>query len=410
MGFVTFGLIVSGPRAVLAGLGDILVAPDVLITDFADLGGLGAAFAQAGLLTLIACASYVLLGATVDGGAVGCLYMVLGFGLFGKTLINVWPILAGVALYGLYQRQHPRELLTTAWFATALAPVFSEFAFNTALPRWTSIPLGLAIALVIGFAASPVAANLYRAHNGFTLYNMGFVAGVVGAVVVSVGSSFGLAPQPAMTWTSGHNRELYWLVGATLAAVVVTAFVADRRPWQGYLALHRRTGQAPADFIKSDGAGPTLLNMAVVGLLATLAMIAIGVDFNGPVVGGIVSIIGFGACGKHSVNVIPVMAGVIIGALVKPLGLTDPSVVWAIMFGTCLAPIAGRFGPHWGVVAGFLHVSAAQVGGALTAGLNLYGNGFAAGLVAAVVSPVALVFARRRATDSPREPSSIPAS
>ena len=124
------------------------------------------------------------------------------------------------------------------------------------------------------------------------------------------------------------------------------------------------------------------------------------------------SIIGFGACGKHMVNIVPVMLGVLLGVLAKPFGLTDPGVVWAMLFGTCLAPISGRFGPHWGLLAGFLHVSVGQVTGAFTAGLNLYGNGFAAGLVAAVVSPVALMLhrCRRRDRDGPQELVEIPAA
>ena len=98
----------------------------------------------------------------------------------------------------------------------------------------------------------------------------------------------------------------------------------------------------------------------------------------------------------------------------KPPGLYDQyrGVVWAMLFGTCLAPISGRFGPHWGLLAGFLHVSVGQVTGAFTVGLNLYGNGFAAGLVAAVVSPVALMLhrCRRRDRDGPQELVEIPAA
>jgi hypothetical protein len=104
------------------------------------------------------------------------------------------------------------------------------------------------------------------------------------------------------------------------------------------------------------------------------------------------------------------MIGVILGALTKPLGLDDDGVVWAIMFGTCLAPVSARFGPHWGVLAGFLHVSVAQVAGSLTIGLNLYGNGFAAGMVAAVLSPIALMFVERRESDRLQEPEAVPST
>jgi tetrahydromethanopterin S-methyltransferase subunit F len=64
--------------------------------------------------------------------------------------------------------------------------------------------------------------------------------------------------------------------------------------------------------------------------------------------------------------------------------------VLAALFGTTLAPIAGRFGWHWGLVAGFVHSSVVQTVGQLHGGLVLYNNGFAAGLVAAVLLPVIL--------------------
>ncbi|QRY62543.1 DUF1576 domain-containing protein [Gordonia sp. PDNC005] len=407
---IAFGFIVDPPSDVFRGIGDIVIAPDVLVTDFVVLGGLGGAFAQAGLVTLLACLTYRLTGAKLDGGAVGCLYMVLGFGLFGKTILNVWPILIGVALYALWRHEPLRDSVTTAWFATALSPVFSEIAFNTGLVRWASVPIGLATGLLIGFIVSPVARGLFRAHNGFTLYNMGFVAGILGAVIIAVFRSFGLEDQPSMTWTSGNDGPLLILCAVFIVMVLVAAFTLDRKPWRGYRALLRRTGQAPSDFIGSDGPGPTLLNMAITGTLTTVLMVAIDADFNGPVVGGIVSVIGFSACGKHAVNIVPVMIGVVLGALTKPLGLDDDGVVWAIMFGTCLAPISARFGPHWGVLAGFLHVSVAQVAGSLTIGLNLYGNGFAAGMVAAVVSPIALMFVERRESDRLQEPDVVPST
>lgn len=401
---LVFAFVVDPASAVVAGIGDIMIQTDVLMTDFVDVGGLGGAFAQAGLLTLLACGAYRITGARVDGAAVGCLYMLLGFALFGKTLLNVWPIVIGVALYAAFRREPFRQHLTTAIFATALAPVFSEIAFNSALDRWIAVPVGFAVAVLIGFVVSPIAKQLFRAHAGFSLYNMGFTAGILGVVVIAVGQSYGLSPQPPMVWTAGHDAPLLVLLTVMILGVVVAAFLLDRSPWRAYLALHRRTGRAPADFIASDGAGATLLNMATVGIIATVFVIVVGADFNGPVVGGILSVIGFGACGKHGLTIVPVMLGVMIGALAKPFGLTDPGVVWAALFGTCLAPIAGRFGPLWGILAGFLHVSVGQVTGSFTAGLNLYGNGFAAGMVAAVVAPVALLFSRRADPDRSPEP------
>jgi len=130
----------------------------------------------------------------------------------------------------------------------------------------------------------------------------------------------------------------------------------------------------------------------------------IGGDLNGPVIGAILTIVGFSAYGKHPRNIVPIMLGVFIASLAKPWSAADPSILLAALFGTTLAPIAGRFGWHWGIVAGIVHSSAATSVGALHAGLNLYNNGFAAGIVAAVLVPVIIAIRGDREADATQEP------
>jgi hypothetical protein len=155
------------------------------------------------------------------------------------------------------------------------------------------------------------------------------------------------------------------------------------------------TGQSPTDFIALVGFGPTLANMGVSGAIGMAYILLIGGDLNGPVIGAIFTIVGFAAFGKHPRNLVPIIAGVFLGSLAKPWNADDASMQLAALFGTTLAPIAGRFGWHWGIVAGFVHSSAAQTVGPLHAGLNLYNNGFAAGIVAAVLVPVIIAIQSR---------------
>lgn len=286
-GCVVFGFLVESPTDVMGNIGRILSPRNILVTDFTDLGGLGGALLQAGLLTLVACAIHWLTGARIDGGAVGCLYMLLGFAFFGKTLFNVWPILIGVGLYARVRKEPLRDHVTAAIFATALAPIFTEVVFNSALSQVVSIPLGFMICLMIGFVVAPIARQLFRAHNGFTLYNMGFVAGFLGAVIVAMLQSYGLKGQPEMVWTHCHNKPLLILIMLILALLVGAAFSLDPRPWRSYLNLHRQTGQAPADFIGTAGTSATLLHMAAVGLIATGYVLIIGAGFTASVVSAV---------------------------------------------------------------------------------------------------------------------------
>jgi hypothetical protein len=164
------------------------------------------------------------------------------------------------------------------------------------------------------------------------------------------------------------------------------------------------TGQSPTDFIALAGIGPTLANMGVCGAIGMAYIVAVGGELNGPVIGAIFTIVGFAAFGKHPRNIVPIMAGVFLGSLFKPWNIDDPSILLAALFGTTLAPIAGRFGWHWGIVAGFIHSSAALTVGPVHAGLNLYNNGFAAGIVASVLVPVIIAIqSRTKPAASPQE-------
>ena len=96
----------------------------------------------------------------------------------------------------------------------------------------------------------------------------------------------------------------------------------------------------------------------------------------------------------------PIMAGVVVGSR-QALGHRGPLDRAGGALRTTLAPIAGRFGWGWGIVAGFIHSSAAQTVGALHGGLNLYNNGFAAGIVASALTPVIFSISARL-SDHPR--------
>ncbi|MCR9087426.1 MAG: DUF1576 domain-containing protein [Rhodobacteraceae bacterium] len=398
--FIVFGLSVSGLEETADGLKAILFARDTLITDYVELGGVGAAFVNAGALTLIAVAAYWITGATVSGGALACLMLVLGTALYGKNLLNVWPILGGVLLYCRFTRERFANHINTAFFGCALAPVVSEILFSSALSFRQSIPLSLGSGLLIGFVLPPVAVQLFRAHGGYSLYNMGFVAGVVGSLIVAIFMSYGFVPAPLFYWSTDHTALFAVTISGCCGAMIVGGFLFDRHGVARLRTLLARSGQAPSDFIASCGDGPVLINMGLLGLLSTGYVLAIGGDLNGPVVGGILSIMGFGAFGKHVFNCVPVVAGVYLATVLKQADPTAPSVLIAALFSTTLAPISGSFGWYWGLLAGAVHVSAAQTVGALHGGLSLYNNGFAAGFVAALIAPVALALNTRKAPNA----------
>jgi hypothetical protein len=388
--FVLFGLMLQSPAVLLGGLAHIVTTRDALLTDYFGVGGIGGGCVNAGLLTLAAAFVYWRTGARITGASVAALFLVLGFGLFGKNLVNVWAIVLGVYLYSRFRREPFASHVNTAFFGAALAPVFSEILFSTSIPFALSLPLALATSLLIGFILAPAAAHLFKAHMGFSLYNMGFTAGIVGTLIVALYKSYGFVPDPVFIWTTGHNLLLSSFLTVVFASMLGVGYFLDRGALEGVRKIMRAPGQAPSDFIAMAGFGPTLANMGLTGFVGMIYVLAIGGDLNGPVIGAILTIVGFSAYGKHSRNIAPIMLGVFVGSLLKPWGAADPSATLAALFGTTLAPIAGRFGWGWGLVAGFVHSSAAMSVGPLHAGLNLYNTGFAAGIVASVLVPVIL--------------------
>ena len=393
--FVVFGFLVDTPADIARGLMAITTSRDTLLTDYFGIGGIGAGCVNAGLLTLCACFVYYKAGAKMTGAAVACLFLVLGFALFGKNLLNVWCIVIGVALYSRFKGEPFATNINTAFFGVALAPIFSEILFSTSIPLALSLPLAVVTGLVIGFILAPAAAQLFKAHMGFTLYNMGFTAGLVGTLVVALYKSYGFVPDPVFIWTTGNNVLLATFLSVVFVSMVAVGFWLDRAALAGMKKVMRTSGQSPTDFIALAGLGPTLANMGVSGAIGMAYILLVGGELNGPVIGAIFTIVGFAAFGKHPRNIVPIMAGVFLGSLAKPWNADDPSILLAALFGTTLAPIAGRFGWHWGVVAGFIHSSAALTVGPLHAGLNLYNNGFAAGIVASVLVPVIIAIQSR---------------
>ncbi|MGK7955304.1 MAG: DUF1576 domain-containing protein [Crocosphaera sp.] len=386
--FIIFGLMMSPPREIIGGLFRILTVRDTLITDYIGIGGMGATFVNAGLLNLMACTLYRITKAKISGVAVACLFLLLGLGLFGKNLINIWSIFAGVYLYSRFRQETFANYINIAFFGGALAPVFSEILYSSTLSLPFRVPLAVGTSLILGFILPPVAAHLSKIHLGFNLYNIGFTAGMIGNLIVALYKSYGFVPDPVMIWTSDNNTILGTFLIVLITSMIVGGFWIDRQSWHKLPTILSSSGQAPTDFIALVGFGPTLVNMGLCGLIGLIYILLVNADINGPTIAGLFTMIGFGAFGKHPKNIIPIMMGIFLGTLTRSVSANDPALILAALFGTSLAPIAGKFGWFLGVLTGLIHSSAVLSLGIPKAGLNLYNNGFVAGMIATVMVPV----------------------
>jgi len=391
-----FGLTRDSFPGILSGLWRILVEPDYLISDYMDVGGMGAAFVNSGLLTVLFTSILVFLRVHIRGISIAAVFTVAGFSFFGKNLLNVWFIVAGVWLYARSRKEPFLKFIYIAFFGTALAPLVSQLMFGFHFPPFLRFFLGASAGLSAGFILPPLAAAFLSVHHGFNLYNVGFTAGMVGTLYVSVFRSHGFITASRVIWSTGHNGLLFPLCTAFFLLLAAAGFLLGGGKTPDSLrSLWKHPGRLIADFVDLYDFPATLVNMGLTGLVAVAYLRLIGGDFNGPTLGGLLTVAGFSAMGKTPRNIIPVLLGVVLGSVTKNWSLTDPPIQLAALFGTTLAPIAGEFGWISGILAGYIHSSVVLNVGVLHAGFNLYNNGFAGGMVAAILVPLIEAFRRR---------------
>lgn len=387
------------------GLWKIMTMQDVLITDYVEIAGPGAAFMNAALVTLVSLGILYLSRDTLNGFTITEMGLMSGFALFGKNIFNIWPIFLGTWLYTRIQKEPFSKYASVALLATALSPMVSYMSFGS---RHAHPIGGLVVGVLIGMVLPPLSTYTYKVQNGMNLYNMGFACGLLGMMLVPILTALNDAPDTASYWAEGYNLPFgVWML-LLCGVLMISGLFFSGKPvwasWAGYRRLLTTSGRAPSDYLRMLGAGPVLINMGVNGLISMGYLLLVGGDLNGPTLGGILTVMGFSAYGKHARNILPIMAGVLIGGIFMHFDVDAPGLQLAALFGTTLAPFAGVFGWVAGMAAGFLHSAVVLQAGSALAGVNLYNNGFSGGLIAIVLFPTVMaIFRHRKPELTPRD-------
>ncbi|ABR50394.1 protein of unknown function DUF1576 [Alkaliphilus metalliredigens QYMF] len=381
-------LFFNTPGEIMGGLGRIVIHPSTLVSDYMVIGNIGATFFNSGLLMLIAIAIAKLNKAIMNGPMVAAIFTVGGFALFGKNFYNIWPILLGVLIYAKVQKEKFSKFIIIAFFGTALGPLISQISFGYGATIVQGMVMGIAAGMLVGFVLPPLANHLLKFHQGFNLYNIGFTAGMIGTFFMAVMRAYGISHETTLIVAEGYNFVFAVYLSILFISMLMVGFFFNGNSFAGYGKLIKHSGRAVSDFVALEGFGMSFINMGILGLVSTAYVIIVGGELNGATIGGVFTIVGFGAFGKHVKNVTPILIGVILASLTQVWALNSTGALLAALFGTTLAPIAGQFGWTSGIVAGFLHMAMVMNVGYLHGGMNLYNNGFSGGMVAGILVPI----------------------
>ncbi len=387
--FILAGVIIDGPVNAFTQFYQLQFDPARLINDFVESSGFGGALINSALVGLIGLILILGNKVKISGPTFAAVLTLMGFGLFGKTVINIIPIIFGVYLAARYVEKEFKQYIIIALFGTALGPVVSFMISEFGLSGIWGLLGGAGLGLVTGFFLPALAVSMLHLHQGYNLYNMGLTCGFFGLFASSFILATGHQYEKVLHWYNGGSLFLTLLVPAISITFIIYGSVFGKKgTFKSLLRIQRLPGRLPSDFMDIECVEGALINSGLVGLCGSLYVLFVGADFNGPVIGGLLTIMGFAAFGTHLKNSWPVVLGVVLAAAVFGLDLASPGPILAAIFVTTLGPIAGEFGWKVGILAGFVHLVMVSQTGSWHGAMNLYNNGFAGGLTASIIVAV----------------------
>lgn len=377
---------------IASGFWAIMGSRAVLITDFIEVGGFAATLLNVVCVGLFS--TFLMMFARVkpNGAIIMAIWLNMGFAFFGKNVYNMLSLTLGVWLYSRVQKQPFMNFTLVSLLSATLSPIVSEISFGGWFSPALNLVLGNVAGIVVGFILPVISTAALRVHEGYQLYNVGFAGGLIAMVLTLTLKTFGLDIDTNMLWSQNYTRELALMLYLIAAGMIVAGFAfGEKHRWKNIKELLGKSGRTVSDFYLQFG-DSIFINMGLLCALATTLMLVFRIPLNGPVTGGIMTIMAFGCFGKHIRNVLPVLGGAALCAWLNRFDFYSGGNTLAILFSTGLAPISGQFGWAWGMIAGFLHVIIATNIGVLNSGLNLYNNGFAGAFVALFLVPIIIAF------------------
>ena len=389
-------------NAMFSGLWNILSQPSKISANYFDIGGYSATFLNMGLVGLACLLLFLVFRGTPNNVSTLGFLLTLGFCSWGINILNMWPSIFGVMIYGLVKKEKQGSLVNAMLFSTGIAPLITDLLIrypNAEVVGFNLPGLGLALAVgfVIGFFLPAGLAHSPKVHKGFDLYSAALPIGMTAFLLKGIlFETMGVALPSAisdMKVTSQLTANIF--CGTVFGLCVVFALVLGCKPRDYWKLL--RNPELVSNFSSTYGNATFLMNLGVFGLFILGYYNLIAAPFNGIVFGIIFCMVCTCNSGSHPLNVLPIMLGYAAASYlcgwISPAGEEFKYVLnaQAICVGLCyangLSPISQKYGWRYGFVAAILHYLLVTSVPGMHGGYCLYNGGFTAALICILYVP-----------------------
>ena len=400
--FLIAALCMPDRSTMFSGLWNILSQPSKISANYFDIGGYSATFLNMGLVGFACLVLFWAFKGTPNNVSTLAFLLTVGFCSWGINIVNMWPSIFGVLIYGLVKKEKLGSLVNAMLFSTGIAPLITDLlirypnaeviGFN--LP---GVALALGVGFVIGFFLPAGLAHSPKVHKGFDLYSAALPIGMTAFLLKGVlFETMGVALPSAissMEVTSQLTVNIF--CGTVFGLCVVFALILGCKPGDYWKLL--RNPDLVSNFSSTYGNATFLMNLGVFGLFILGYYNLIGAPFNGIVFGIIFCMVCTCNSGSHPLNVLPIMLGYAAASYlcgwISPAGADFKYVLnaQAICVGLCyangLSPISQKYGWRYGFVAAILHYLLVTSVPGMHGGYCLYNGGFTAALICILYVP-----------------------
>lgn len=391
--------------SMFSGLANIISQPSKISTSYFYLGGYAATFLNMSLVGFIALALFVVFKGTPNSGSTLAFVLTLGFGSWGINILNIWPTIFGVMIYGLVKKEKFGSLVNAMLFSTGIAPLITDLMIRYPNPEvigfnLTGIVLSLVVGFVIGFFLPAGLAFSPKVHKGFDLYSaalpIGMTAFFLNAVLYkTMGIDLPAAPDGAQLQVTSQAMVNIFC-GILFGACVVLALVMGTSLKDYWKMMN--DPDAVSSLSSKYGNGVFLMNVGIFGLFILGYYNLIGASFNGVTFGIIFCMLATCNSGSHPGNVWPVMAGYALTSAVFgwlsalaggnfTLAVNAQAICVGLCYANGLSPISDKYGWQFGVLAAGMHYLLVTSVPNLHGGFCLYNGGFTAALICLILIP-----------------------